>query len=292
MTDRGFPTASYQESGRVPDGYEYASEIEYKEALDIATAAAEISVDDVVDFQGGLPTQTVNEVELQTGRNGSTIAGKDDVRTVRIEFEPNTDAPDNPVTGDDVIQLFVDTSEDDEYGNTATVVRNNYHSLHTFTYGDVTAVEPADGDSIADFVVDWQVIPECLNPGYAHPDSRDDISHGEATREKADEEFFHEWTEATDKKALVESTFWVDKELEPLSASSPVMLVPVLYSDGIIQLRDMNSDRPFGYMDVTQAVDKLHDNAVENIDFDLRSELLDDMRYPFGITARNPQHLE
>jgi hypothetical protein len=54
----------------------------------------------------------------------------------------------------------------------------------------------------------------------------------------------------------------------------------------------MATDRQFGFIDISQTIDNFHDTAIEHIDSELRGEFLEDVRYPFGITTRNDQHLD
>lgn len=292
MTDH--PTPTYQpEKGRVPDGYEFATELEYDEAIEIAETAVDVSAGDVVDFQSGLPIQTVDKIELQTGRDGTDIRGKENVSTVLILFKPNTDTSDNPVTGDDTISISIGTNAPDGPANTATVIRNNYHSIHNFTYGDILSIEPTEDKEESDFVVDWQIIPECMNPNYCYPDTRDNIPHGVETREESRDELFNKWANESEKKTVIDTELWLDKEYKnTVSTESPVLLVPILHDDGVIALQDIGSDKTYGYMDISQCVDDLHDNAIKHIDDDLRKEFLKDIRYPFGITVRNDNHLD
>jgi len=209
-----------------------------------------------------------------------------------VRLEAYNDNAEHPVAGEDAITLYIDCWRKNVQ-NTATIVRGNYNVLHSFTYGDILAIEPAVDSNNTDFIVDWKLIPECVNTGYAHPEARYDMSHGEATREKSQQEFFNHWAENVDGETIVDSDFWVNSGLDnAMSTPSPIMLVPILFEDGIIALQDVNTDRSFGYLDISQTFDTLHDAAAEHIDSVLRDEFLDDMRYPFGVTIRNEQHLD
>lgn len=283
------PTPNHQDSP-TPDGYSFATEIALEKATEIASAAAKMSAGDIIDFQSGLSNQKVKEVELMVGEGGSPISNEDSVRTVRVQLESYTDNAENPIVGEDAITLYLDCWQADHIQNTATIVRDNYNTLHSFTYGDVLAIEQADNNNEGDFIIDWELIPECINTAYAHPKARYDMSHGEATREKAEDDFFEHWAETVNEKTILKSHYYVDKNSQ-LSTASPIMLVPILYKDGIIKLQNINIDQPFGYLDISQTFSTMHDTVDEQVDFELREEFLDDMRYPFGITIKNSQHL-
>lgn len=274
-----FDIESEEERWNQPEPYHFTRKRSLEDVKPIYNNLQALREGDVVDFQSGLPEQTVTEIvdEFDSDSSFFTIHFCEDFNNP-WEMSYGGESTNSYI----VTHLAIDRTH-------ASIFTDHYHGWFSLMYGEITGVEvteEASGTQRA--VLDWRLIPEGISPSVRHPDlqtfphalslSRENISEKVRKMRRAYENEGEKWY-----KTVTED---YAPDVEP-GIEEPMLLKPLLGRDGRVSLQDIRRGVEVAETDYTTFYPELSESDLAFIDVDIRRKLAADNRFPFEYISRD-----